>query len=240
MELHEYWSIIRRRWRIPAVITAIALLVSAFIAVRGATAYETKLRLAVSTVPTVNANDAFYDPVYYSNLDSEYLADDLSNFLTSTAFAEQVSNQIHRTLPPATISNATRAEKTHRFIDVTITTSTAQEGQQIAGAMNQILNTPSIMDQYLKALGAYNTKVTTVVPPSTARAASLPVLASEIGLRALIGVILGFGLAFLVDYLDTSLRDRRDVERTLELPILVEVPAARGPTRREPSKAGAA
>src|SRR5690242_12556582 len=145
MELREYWSIIRRHWWLPAAITLVALVASTVVGVRGAAAYKTDMRVAVSTIPTPDPNASlYYDPTYYSNLDSEYLADDMSEFMTSRAFASEVSRELSTAkqydVDINTVVNATRTKKTHRFIDVTITTSTFEEGDQIANSISRILN----------------------------------------------------------------------------------------------------
>jgi non-specific protein-tyrosine kinase len=48
-----------------------------------------------------------------------------------------------------------------------------------------------------------------------------------------VGSLLGFGLAFLVDYLDDTIKTREDVEKLFELPVLGEIP--RSPEARERS-----
>src|ERR1700716_1070730 len=98
MELREYWSIIRRRWWLPVAITLVALVASTVVGLRGAAAYKTDMRLAVTTIPTPDPNGVlYYDPIYYSNLDSEYLADDMSEFMTSRAFASEVMRELGAT-----------------------------------------------------------------------------------------------------------------------------------------------
>src|SRR5438445_758516 len=130
MELREYWSIIRRHWWLPAAITLVALIVSTVLGLRGAAAYKTDMRLAVSTIPTPDPNaERFYDSTYYANLDSEYLADDMSEFMTSRAFADEVKRELATSSTSLdvdidAIMSATRAKKTHRFIDITVTTPT--------------------------------------------------------------------------------------------------------------------
>ncbi|MBV9355377.1 MAG: hypothetical protein JO023_07595 [Chloroflexi bacterium] len=224
MELREYWAILRRRWWLPVGLALIAFVFSTVIALRGASAYRTDMRLAVTTVPTVNAAAAQYDPVYYSNLDSEYLADDLSEFLTSEAFAGEVSRELKSTIDVRSIVDATRAKKTHRFIDLTITTPTADEGQTIAGSISRIVEDPNHIAQYLTALNAYDTHITIVTPPQTGRALTPLGLVSDIALRTLIGLFVGIALAFLLDYVDPSVRGATDVEQTLALPVLAEIP----------------
>jgi len=233
MELREYWSIIRRRWWLPVAVTLVALVASTVVGVRGATAYKTDMRLAVSTIPTPDPNGAlYYDPTYYSNLDSEYLADDMSEFMTSRAFADEVHRELASSTTPMdvdidTIMTATRAKKTHRFIDIAITTPTFDQGEAIAGSISRILSDPNHVSQYLTALTAYRTQMEIVTPPVTHRANSPVGLVSEIALRTLIGLIVGIALAFLVDYLDQSVRSREEAERLLDVPVLGEIPRAK-------------
>src|SRR5258708_27862751 len=171
MELREYWSIIRRRWWLPVAITLVALVAATAVGVRGAAAYKTDMRIAVSTIPTPDPNAVlYYDPTYYSNLDSEYLADDMSELLTSRAFADEVKRELATsstpfTIDPITVVNATRTKKTHRFIDITLTTPTFEEGDLLAAPISRILSDPPHIAIYLKALTAYNPQMLVVTAP---------------------------------------------------------------------------
>ena len=229
MELRQYWRIIRRRWWLPVACGLVALIAATAVGVRGAAAFKTDMRIAVSTIPTPDPNATlYYDPTYYSNLDSEYLADDMSEFMTSRAFGSEVSRELSTAkqydVDINTVVNATRTKKTHRFIDVTITTSTFEDGDAIANSISRILNDKARLAQYLQALTAYDTQMTVVTPPVTHRANSPLGLVSEIALRTLIGVIVGIGLAFLLDYLDPTVRSRDEAAELLDLPILGEIP----------------
>jgi capsular polysaccharide biosynthesis protein len=233
VELREYWNIVRRRWWLPVAITLVALIASTAVGLRGAAAYKTDMRIAVSTIPTPDPNaERYYDPTYYSNLDSEYLADDMGELLTSQAFAGEVSRELAVAkginVDVGTLVNATRTKKTHRFIDVTITTATPELGQEVGGSISRILIDPAHLGIYLKALTAYNTQMTVVTPPDTHRANTVPGLISEIGLRTVIGLLIGIGLTFLIDYVDPNLHSRQEVESVLQLSVLGEIP----PTRR--------
>ena len=46
-------------------------------------------------------------------------------------------------------------------------------------------------------------------------------------LRTVIGLLVGVGLAFLIDYVDPSLRSRQETEAVLQLPVLGEIPRTR-------------
>ena len=155
----------------------------------------------------------------------------MSEFIHSEAFATEVRRELQTAegvnIDVGTVVNATRTKKTHRFIDVTVMSSTPQEGQQIAGSISRIFSDPSHVAQYLKALTAYNTQMTVITPPDTRRNNTLPGLISEIGLRTVIGLLIGIALAFLLDYLDSSVRSREDAENLLRLPVLGEIPRAK-------------
>jgi len=72
-------------------VTLVALVASSVVGFRGAAAYRTDTRIAVSSVPVSDPTQQLQDdPVYYSNLDSESLADDMSEFMHSDAFAGEV------------------------------------------------------------------------------------------------------------------------------------------------------
>jgi capsular polysaccharide biosynthesis protein len=233
VELREYWTIVRRRWWLPLAITLVAFVASTVVGIRGAAAYRTDLRVAVSTLPSIDPrNVEGFDAVYYSNLTSEYLADDMSEFIHSEAFAGEVRRELATArgmdVDVNYIINATRTKKTHRFIDVTVMSPTFEEGQELAGSISRILNDQARMAGYLQALTAYTTQMRVITPPATRRANTGPGLVSEIGLRTLVGLLVGIGLAFLVHYVDPSVRSRQEVEDLLRLPVLGAIPRAGG------------
>lgn len=228
MELREYWDILRRRWWLPVGVMLVALIASSIVGIRGATAYKSDMRIAVSTTPTVDPNAAMgFDPNYYATLSSEYVADDMTEFLMSRAFATEVQRELTNSgykIDPGAVVNATRAKKTHRFIDVTVTTATLDEGEAIAGSISRIVEDRARIATYMKSLASQNTSLTLVTPPDTHRANTPLGLASEVALRTLIGLFVGLALAFLAHYLDPSLRTREQTESELQLPVLGEIP----------------
>jgi capsular polysaccharide biosynthesis protein len=232
VELREYWAILRRSWWLTVSVTLVSLVASSIVGLRGAAAYHTDMRIAVSTPPMADPTlQLHFDATYYSNLNSEYLADDMSEFMHSEAFAGEVRRELatgrNLNVDVNTIVNSTRTKKTHRFIDVTVTSATAEDGKEIAESISRIMNDSARLGIYLKALSAYTTQLTVISPPDTHRANTIPGLISEIGLRTVIGLLIGIALAFLLDYLDTSVRSREEAEDLLRLPVLGEIPRTR-------------
>ncbi len=58
-------------------------------------------------------------------------------------------------------------------------------------------------------------------PPSTP---ARPRVALNLALGALVGLVLGIGLAFFIEYLDTSVKTMEDVETLLDVPVLAIIP----------------
>jgi capsular exopolysaccharide synthesis family protein len=65
------------------------------------------------------------------------------------------------------------------------------------------------------------------VPPTPSR----PKRAQSLLVACLLGLMGGVGLAFLLEYLDTNIKDAREVESVLRVPILGMVPSWNGPRR---------
>lgn len=223
MELRAYGAVLKRHARLIGLITLATLVVSVVLALRGPTAYTASMRLAISVVPDPRVGDFFKYDSYYAVLSSEYLADDLSELLRSEAFAADVSAEMGQTIEPESIVNLTRTKKTHRLLDVQIAAGDPQTALAIAEAYERVLNTR--LAEYLAFLQANNGFVRIINRPKVARTNTLPLTAAEIGLRTMAGLLGAIGLAFLLEYVDDRLRDRRQVESLLGTKVLAEIPS---------------
>src|SRR5215212_2981264 len=225
MELRAYAAVLRRHARLIGLITLATLIASTALALRGPAAYTATMRLAVSVVPDPRVGDFFKYDSYYSVLTSEYLADDLSELLRSEAVAADVSAEMGEgeTVQPESIVSLTRTKKTHRLLDIEIAGSDEQESLAIAQAYERVVNTKLV--NYLAFMQANNGFVRIVNQPKVARTNSLPLTAAEIGLRTMAGLVGAVGLAFLLEYIDDRLRDRRQVESFLGTRVLAEIPS---------------
>ncbi len=223
MELRAYGSVIRRRWRLVALMTLVAFAIATGLALRGPTAYTATMRLAISVVPDPRVGDFFKFDSYYSVLTSEYLADDLSEVLKSEAFADDVSAELGFTVDPKQVVDLTRTKKTHRLLEVTITGSDPTATLAVAEAFERVLN--SKLGEYFAFLQANNGYVRIINRPKVARTNSAALTVAEVALRTAAGLFVAVGLAFLLDYLDDGVRDRRSAETILGAPVLGEIPA---------------
>ena len=246
VEIGHYFELIRRRWWLVALTTFAALVVAVLVAYRGASAYKATVRVAVSTPPTEGCSGRAipgpdgqtirnfdYDCNYYAWLSSEYLADDLSQIIQSQAFAEDLRAILGEPIDPKSISDVVRTRKTHRIINITITANTFPRAQQLGDAIVQALATQS--GKYLAQLAAQNGEIVVIDPAQTQRGEGNAAVAINVGLITLLGFLAGLALLLAVDYFDPTVRDSRDAERTLGLPILGEIPGETGRRRTAPA-----
>ena len=223
MELRAYGAVLRRHLRLILLITIATFVISAVLALRGPGSYTSTMRLAVSVIPDARVGDFFKYDAYYSWLSSEYLADDLSEVIRSEAFAQDVSAEMGYEVDATAIANTTRAKKTHRLLDITVAAASPQQAMQISEAIERVINTR--LHEYLAFMQVNNGYVRILNRPKVARTNALPLAGAEIMLRTLAGAFAAMGLAFLLDYLDDKLRDRRQVESFLGAPVLAEIPS---------------
>jgi capsular polysaccharide biosynthesis protein len=227
MELREYWRILRRRWWLPLGLTALVALLSLLQLQpwqQPPPLYSAAMRLLVGVLPAVEVDATAYDPRYYAWLTSEYLVDDFTEVVRSELFARNVSERLAGqaiTVPPGLIQGSAVTGKQHRIISLNLTWGNQGELAAIAEAAALELSENAVL--YFQQLGTDGAGVTLIDGPTVGVVG--PSLRSriELPLRILLGLLVGVGLVFLLDYLDTSVRNREDLE-ALGFMVIGEIP----------------
>jgi capsular polysaccharide biosynthesis protein len=134
-----------------------------------------------------------------------------------------VSAELGQKVEPEAIVNLTRTKKTHRLLDIQIASSDQESAMEIALAFEKVIDTKLV--NYLAFMQANNSFVRIINRPKVSRTNTLPLTAAEIGLRTMAGLVGALGLAFLLEYVDDRLRDRRQVESFLGTKVLAEIPS---------------
>lgn len=240
MELSDYFSVIRRRWRVIVGLFALVFAVALFFAFRGPRSYEAQTRLAVSVgdaqtaatargplpPPTADQAPYSYYREYYLWLASEYLADDLSEIIQSEAFAKDIAAYLKEDVDPASIRDVVRVRKTHRILDMSVQGSSPERARRLAEGIVATVRDKGHL--YLAQLATPLGQIVALDEPRVRSATTTGSLVADVGLRALLALLVAIFGAFIVEYLDTTLRTRRDVQRNLGLPVLGEIPAGSG------------
>ena len=230
MELRQIWHIIRRRWQLPVLLIVLTGLFS-LAQMRpwqpAPPAYAASLRMLVGVLPAAEADIAAYDPRYYAWLTSEYLVDDFTEVVRSELFARNVSARLAQQdiqVPPGVIRGSAATGKQHRIITLSFTWGNAEELDAIAQAAADELTEHA--PRYFSVLGTDGAGITLLDAPAVGPVAPGLRDRLELALRLFLALFAGLGLVFLLDYLDTSVRTRTDLEE-MGYAVLGEIPKHR-------------
>jgi capsular polysaccharide biosynthesis protein len=226
MELRQYWKIIWKRAWIPLALLLIVLGASLVLRQPSPPLYQATLRVLVGVKPEPARGEYYTYDRYYTWLSSEYLADDFSEVVKYSAFARDVTAKLAAgptpvEVPPGAIQGATVAEKQHRILTLHVTWGDPQQLTAIATAAAQVLAEEG--GKYFAQVGLEGVSLTVIdeptvtqVPPGLSQRLDLP-------LRLVLALVAGLALAFFLDYLDDSVRDRAELE-ALGIAVLGELP----------------
>ena len=221
MELRHYWRIVRRRLWI--VVVLLAALTASYVVFtpRPAPTYTASMRFLLGVRPEPRSSEQYAYDYYYTWLTSEYLVDDFSEVVKSHAFAEDVSALAGIPVPPATIQGISTAGKLHRILTITLTWHDPQELANLANAVVQVIETQA--ESYFAQLATDSAVVAVIDPPSIAQAATPLRQRLDLPLRLILALVAGVAVAFVLDYVDDSIRHRDDLA-PLGLTVLAEIP----------------
>lgn len=227
MELREYARIL---WRYAWLMVALPVLVgvgSLILRPQPAPVYQASVRFTIGVNAPPAKDVTGYDPILTSYQASEYIRDDFVEILQSDSFADDVNAQLARqgvrgvTIHKGNLSGA--IEKQRRLMSLTVTWGNPEQAQQIADAA--LANLADNNSKYFAQLGSTAATLTVVDHPVVSRVGASLRDQLDIPIRMAIALLAAIAVAFIAEYLDTSVRDARDAE-TLGLTVMGEIPAA--------------
>jgi capsular polysaccharide biosynthesis protein len=229
MELRQYWHIVWKRIWIIAALLVTVLIGSLALRAKPAPLYQATLRFTVGVPPESRTGNYYTYDRYYTWLTSEYIADDFSEVVKSQAFAQDVSailaeRQEDVIVSAGAIQGSTVAEKQHRILTVRITWGDPGQLQAIADAIEEALREKS--NKYFAQLGSAGATVYIIdkSPPMAVGQSLRERL--DLPIRLFLALLAGVALAFLLDYLDDTVRDQAELEE-MGITVLGEIPRPR-------------
>ena len=223
MELRAYWRVIRRYLPLVLGLPLLVGLAYPLLSRPSPTAYAAGMRFVVGIQPEEPPDDQYTYDRYYTWLTAEYLIDDLSEVVKSRRFAEDVAALAGLAVPSGAIQGATAAGKLHRILSITITWPDPDELGRLAAATEELLATGA--GRYFSQLSTENAVISLIDPPSVYPLGRSLRDRLDLPLRLGLALAAGLALAFLLDYLDDTVRGPGDLH-ALGLVVLGEVPAS--------------
>ena len=231
MELKTYWHIIMRRWWIIVILMVVVFTASLALAPRPTTTYTAVMKFSVGLARENIATTAspYYDPAYYAWLISEYMADSFSVVVKGSVFAEDVSRCTGQTVPAGLIQSVASTSKEHRVLTLFLSLPDEQQATAVIGCAAKVLRDDNA--KYFAQLHTYGASIKVIDGPTITSTTSGVRERIDLPIRLLLAALAGVALAFLIDYLDDSVRGAREVEQ-LGLSVLGEIPRSDGGMRR--------
>lgn len=221
MELRQYGRILLRRWWLLLLLPALAVAFSVLTYRMPVPTYAATLDYSISFLP-LDQSAMELDPRLGAVQASEYVADDLTKIFVGSRFAEYVQRYLPDGTPIGAITGATRTSKEHRIVTIALSAPTLQETQALSEAVKQAIEQD--LAAFLRDTWGNDDLKLALVNDSGAITISNELRSKlEVPLRALIALIAAIALAFALDYLDSSVRSRDEVERLVG-PVLAEIP----------------
>lgn len=223
MELRRYWQILKRRWLlifIPVVVVAVVVVVTYQ---APPTYYNVGMHYLVSQNPSSGAATAD-EQRYYNWLTSEYIVNGLTDWVQGGEFATAVSQQLTENgydIPPGAIQGSLAADNVRSKLEISLNNP---DPEALAAMMDAV--TIVVQQQNSNALPQLGGETAVVVPLSepVVNQISLGIRSQlDLPVRLLVALIAGIGLALLVEYLDPTIREARELE-AIGLSVLAEIP----------------
>lgn len=232
VELRHYFRIVKRRVCIPLFLVLIVVIASVL---QGSPdpVYFASMRFVVGLRPEPRTGNYYSYDSYYTWLTAEYLIDDLSEVVKSTAFAQAVRQTLleadtwsdpSASLPVGAIQGATTGGTLHRILTVSISWPDAGQLAAIATATATVLQQQAA--SFFAVSGGDSIEVLLIDPPTVSSVSPSLTQRLQLPIRLFLALVAGVALAFLLDYLDDTVRDKGEIE-SLGIQVLAEIPAPR-------------
>lgn len=228
MELKAYWAVIRRHLWVVVGLPLVVLVISWGLKVLSEPSpqlYRATTSLLIDVPPLPVEPEIGFDPRESAAKAAEFLVDDFSQFVTKQAFSDLVSERLAQQgidVPAGAIGASESSETRHRIVTLSVTWPDAEVAGAIARAAGDVAQTG--IDRYF----ARSAVVSVIAEPHVVPIRPPLREQLDLPLRFVLGVLAGLGLAFLLDYLDDTVRTTDEAEALLGVPVVGEIPGPNG------------
>jgi capsular exopolysaccharide synthesis family protein len=230
MSLQDYVKVLRDRWRIVIVGALVGLAAAGAVAQLRPPQYTATITFMATAHTGNSTTDA-----YQGSLLSQQRVKSYVELLTSRGVGNEVVEILRLPDSPEDVAKKIKATSTLDtvLIDVSVTDSSASKAAQIAEAVGDAF--PSLVGEWEQPLtpnSAPAVAVRLVQPAAEPTSSSLPGLPLVLASGLLAGLVLGVGLAMLLNYLDRSIRSVEQLGRVVDVTSLGSVPFDRKAPRQ--------
>jgi capsular exopolysaccharide synthesis family protein len=214
MELSTYIGVIKRRFSIIVITASIAVIIVLLGRLLAPPSYESTAKIRI--IPY-----AVDDPPYSQLVYAERVMNTYVEYATSQPVLDEVRERMGL-YPGRFINISVEIIPDSELLLITVTDSDPNIAMNVANTLIGLLQEHKLMRDI---------QINVIEPAELPRGPSLRSAVMFIGLAVVVGLAGGFGVAFLIDYLDTTIYSPEDVKNVTDLPILVEIPKRKSRSR---------
>jgi len=219
VDFKELLRMAQRRWLTIVVFFLLSLLGAGALTYSQTPQYESKARVFISTDTSGNSIEAFQASNYATQRVQSYAA-----LATSRELMQRVISRLNLNLTPNQLAGKISSEVGAGTVIIllTVTDPDPAVAQQIAKAESEEL-TDYLTDLETPPGKTSPVKASVVDPASYNAAAVSPNVALNLVAAGLIGLLIGFGTAVVRDLLDNTVSSTKDIEGTIDSPVLASI-----------------
>ncbi len=223
MELRAYGQLFKRRWPFVVIPALVVLAVGLATYTPPGLFYTVGVRFLVGQAPSAAAD--LEDEERLANWQtSEYIVNGVADWVNGTYFSQRVSDRLKEQgldVPHLAIFGGLRADNTRSMLQLSLNYPDRATLEAMVRAATAVLLAQNA--EGIPQLGGISAEIIPLDEPII-NAIPAPITNRlDLPIRLAVALAAGFGLALLVDYLDHTVRDRRELE-ALHLPVLGEIP----------------
>ncbi|MFJ7927793.1 YveK family protein [Peribacillus sp. NPDC096448] len=212
ISIKDIFKTLKKRWKLIMLLTLIAALISGLISYFFLTpVYQSSTQILVNQKQSENQLDSTQ---IRSNID---MINTYSVIIKSPAILEKVIDdlELEQSLDQLSQKITINSQENSQVFSLTVQDSNPSKAVEIANAVSgtfqkEIKDIMNVDNVSILAEAEVKENPTPIKPS--------PLL--NIAIAVVVGLMAGIGLAFLLEYMDNTIKDEDDIERLLELPIL--------------------
>ncbi|THF73655.1 YveK family protein [Cohnella fermenti] len=222
MEIQRYWSVIRKRLWMIALIAIVGCLAAGWYTSRHSQpSYQAVVKLMVyqKTEPEAGAT-ATPDAAAINS--SIQLIKTYKQLILTPRILNRVAEMypdLHTTAGELGAKLGVSSASETQLMTVAVTDGSYPRAAKMANAVASVFQ-----EQVKELLNLSNVFVIDWADPSEARGGAAPSTAKNVAIALVLTLMIGGGLAFLLEHMDDSVKDERDVRERLNMPLLSDIP----------------
>ncbi|GAB1805391.1 YveK family protein [Priestia megaterium] len=215
ISLRELFAVLRKRLWLIVLITIIAATVSGVISFFVLTpVYESKTQILVNQAK--NDQQLYNTQTVQTNVQ---LINTYNDIITSPAILDKVVKELKLDASAQSLSGQIQVTSAQdsQVAQIVVQDTSAKRAAQIANTTASVFQ-----KQVPKLMNVDNVKVLSkaTVGESASPSPIKPQPLLNIAIAVVVGLMVGIGLSFLLEYLDNTLKTEQDIENILELPVI--------------------